>query len=209
MATLVIDPRPEQQGSNAAPQQAVRADAFAAAWQTIGNSYETLTTGIAPGNGGRTVAQVHDHSTGGKGAFLAQPPSRWQGFATMGDEGTAATAHPFALTSTICWASLLQVYTDQGLLLVLRGNTGSANGVNKPSSDLNGLTLELDGVPMLLGFEPTGALDWAIAVGLGVVTAGVHTLALKLSTYPAEGVAWGIYGAEVWSESNEQVRLDP
>ena len=71
------------------------------------------------------------------------------------------------------------------------------------------MTLELDGVPMLLGFEPTGALDWAIAVGLGVVTAGVHTLALKLSTYPAEGVAWGIYGAEVWSESNEQVRLDP
>ena len=210
MATLVIDPRPEQQGNSAAPQQAVRADAFAAAWQTIGNSYETLTTGIAPGNGGRTVAQVHNHSTGGKGAFLAQPPSRWQGFATMGDEGTAATAHPFALAATFCWASMLQVYTDQSLMLVLYGIDGQANGVIRPTIALPSLTLELDGIAMPLGFEPSQDRNsWSIVVGLGVVTAGLHTLALKLATYPPNGVAWSIYGAEVWSDANEQVRLDP
>lgn len=210
MTTLVLDPRPEQQASFAAPQQAVRADAFAAAWETIGNSYETLTVGVAPGNAIRTVAQVHDHLSTGKGAFLAQPPSRWQGFASMGTDQAAAIAHPFALTNTFCWASLLQVYTDQTLLLVLYGQTGQANGVTRPSLDVQGLQLEIDGVVTPFGFEPSqDASSWSIVAGLGLVTAGIHTLALNFVGTYIDGLSWAIYGAEVWNEENEQVRLDP
>jgi len=146
MSTAILDPRPEQQGNFAAPQQPVRADAFQQAWQTIGNSYETLTTGIAPGNGGRIVTQVHDHLKGSKGAMLAQPACRWQGFASMGDPQVAATAHPFSLANTFCWAAMLQVYTAQDYVLVLYGRDGEANGVQRPSIDVAGLQLELDGV---------------------------------------------------------------
>ncbi len=210
MSTVVVDPRPEQQANFAAPQQPVRADAFVAAWETIGNSYETLTVGIAPGNAIRTVAQPHDHLSTGKGAMLAQPACRWQGFASMGEPRKAATSHPFALTNTFCWASLLQVYTDQSLVLVLYGRDGQANGVTRPSLDVQGLQLEIDGVVTPFGFEPSqDASSWSIVAGLGLVTAGIHTLALNFVGTYVDGLSWSIYGAEVWSEDNQQVRLDP
>ena len=199
MTTAILDPRPEQQGNFAAPQQPVRADAFEKAWQTIGNSYETLTTGIAPGNAGRAVAQVHDHLKGSKGAMLAQPACRWQGFASMGDSQAAA----------FCWAAMLQVYTSQDYVLVLYGRDGEANGVQRPSIDVVGLQLELNGVVTAHSFLASQDRNaWIITAELFSLAAGLHTLALNFTGAYINGLCWSVYGAEVWCADNDQVRLN-
>ena len=209
MSTAILDSRPEQQGNFAAPQQPVRADAFQQAWRTIGNSYETLTTGIAPGNGGRVVAQVHDHLKGSKGAMLAQPACRWQGFASMGDPQVAASAHPFSLANTFCWAAMLQVYTAQDYVLVLYGRDGEANGVQRPSIDVAGLQLELDGVITEHNFLASQDRNaWVITAEFASVSAGLHTLALNFTGAYINGLCWSVYGAEVWCADNDQVRLN-
>ena len=209
MSTAILDPRPEQQSNFAAPQQPVRADAFEKAWQTIGNSYETLTTGIAPGNAGRTVAQVHDHIKGSKGAMLAQPACRWQGFASMGDPQAAASAHPFALSNTFCWAAMLQVYTAQDYVLVLYGRDGEANGVQRPRIDVLNFQLELNGVATAHSFLASQDRNaWVITAELSSVAAGLHTLALNFTGAYINGLCWSVYGAEVWSADNDQVRLN-
>jgi len=210
MSTTVVDPRPEQQANFAAPQQPVRADAFQAAWQTIGNSYETLTVGIAPGNGARIVAQPHDHLKASKGAMLAQPSCKWQGFASMGEAQIAATSHPFALTNTFCWAAMLQVYTGQDYVLVLYGRDGQANGTTRPTIDTIGLQLELDGIVTEHSFLASqDASAWVLTAELPSVGAGLHTLALNFVGSYVDGLSWSIYGAEVWSADNQQLRLDP
>ncbi len=83
MSTVVLDPRPELIAEEAGTAQPVLADTMLRVWQTVGNSYESLTTGPAPGNGARTVPAPHSHGLFSPGAVVAQAASRWQGPAEL------------------------------------------------------------------------------------------------------------------------------
>lgn len=211
MSTTIIDPRPDQFTEQAGPGQFVMASAFDRAWQTIGNAYEQLTLGVAPGNALRTVPVAHDHQAGfGFGAFLAQPPMRWQGIGGVGSRAAAATVPPFALASIYAWAAMLEVYTKQELTVVVYGKRGNGDGVNEPGQQPAGLQLEMDGIDGPFGFEPSQDPEyWMIAAGLGLVNAGTHTLALRIDALAGAGEFWTVQGAEVWAASGEQIRLGP
>jgi hypothetical protein len=183
MSTVVVDPRPDQFSEQAGPAQLVVASAFVRAWETIGNSYEQLTVSPAPGNGARTVPAAHDHqAAAGFGAFLAQPPMRWQGIGGVGSDIAPATGNPFALTSTF------------------------GQGINMPRPA--DITLEIDGFITFYEFGPTQDLEyWTITADLGLLNAGNHTLALRVVNLHFDG--WTVQGAEVWANNGEQMRLTP
>ena len=206
MSTVVTDPRPDQYSEQAGPAQLVVASAFVRAWETIGNSYEQLTISPAPGNGARTVPVAHDHqAAAGFGAFLAQPPMRWQGQGGVGSNTFLATSNPFGLTYTFAWASMLSVYAKHEMTLVVYGKRGRRS-TNEPIQQ--SLQLEIDGLSTPYGLEPS--LDpeyWMITAGLGLVSAGNHTLALRLIELNAD--FWTVTGAEVWANNGEQIRLSP
>jgi len=206
MTTTVVDPRPELIAEEAGPNQPVLADTFSRVWQTVGNSYESLTTGPAPGNAGRTVAAPHDHGVAGPGAILAQAPSRWQGSAEI----VAASAPMPGLTHIYAWASCLAVYAGQDLQVVIFGRKGLGVGLRSPEwSKRNGdLFLELNGAD--IPFEVVQSQDpsaWVIAAGLGTLAPGVYTLALRLDTPLAAVTSWTVDGAEVWHSGSEQMGL--
>ena len=203
MTTVVTDPRPTMRAEEAAPTMSVLASSFLAAWQTVGNGYESLTVGNAPGNGGRTVALVHDHGIAGPGVDLAQAPMRWHG------RGGGA------------WAALVTAYKTQEMTLVVYGHEG-ATGTTHPGSLPGGLVLEINGVVLfpigLSSFEPSRHGTWLLVVGLGVLPAGVYHVALKVLAYmpglpgpvPAAspgGESWQVIGAEAWPNGNDQLRL--
>ena len=207
MSTVVTDPRPDQYSEQAGPAQLVVASAFVRAWETIGNSYEQLTISPAPGNGARTVPVAHDHqAAAGFGAFLAQPPMRWQGIGGVGSDRVPATGNPFALTSTFAWASMLAVYAKHEMTVVIFGKRGTTRGINLPQPQ--SITLEIDGFPTPYEFNPSQDLEyWTITAGLGLVNAGNHTLALRVINLSFDG--WTVQGAEVWANNGEQMRLAP
>lgn len=206
MSTVVASPRPDQYSEQAGPAQLVVASAFVRAWKTIGNSYEQLTVSPAPGNGARTVPAAHDHqAAAGFGAFLAQPPMRWQGQGGVGSYTFLATSNPFALTYTFAWASMLSVYAKHEMTVVIYGKRGG-RGASEPIQQ--SLQLEIDGLSTPYTLEPS--LDpeyWMITAGLGLVNAGNHTLALRLIELNAD--FWTVTGAEVWANNGEQIRLSP
>lgn len=206
MSTLVVDPRPEMNAEDAGSRQAILASSFQRAWETIGNAYENLTTGPAPNNGARTVANPHDHTNGktGFGITVAQSPSRWQGHARM----TEQKLPPYGLAYVYAWAAVLQVYTQQECNVAIFGTTGNGNGANLPGSIAGALTLEINGLSTPFGFELSndpGA--WFIAAGLGQLAAGTYHLALKVSTLNLGGEQWAVTGADVWSSQNNQMVL--
>ena len=221
MTTVVTDPRPTMRAEEAAPTMSVLASSFLAAWQTVGNGYESLTVGNAPGNGGRTVALVHDHGIAGPGVDLAQAPMRWQGLGGVGGYSGPAALDPFSLTYTIAWAALVTAYKTQEMTLVVYGHEG-ATGTTHPGSLPGGLVLEINGVVLfpigLSSFEPSRHGTWLLVVGLGVLPAGVYHVALKVLAYmpglpgpvPAAapgGESWQVIGAEAWPNGNDQLRL--
>jgi len=211
MTTTVVDPRPDLIAEEAAPNQPILADTFLRIWRTIGNAYEKLTAGIAPGNGGRTVPAPHDHGVVGPGVFVAQAMSRWQGSAELGSQNAPATAHPFALPATYVWAAVVNVYADQEAMVVIFGSTGDAGLGNPAFAQIAGrLFLEIDGLDTpyeVVQSQDPGA--WSIFAGLGKMLAGVHTLALRLGSYSAEGESWTVEGAEVWHSGGDQMTPPP
>jgi hypothetical protein len=205
MTTIVVNPRPELKREEASPGQAVLAASFSDAWATVGNSYETLTTGTAPGNGARTVPAPHDHDATGTGFILAQAPCKWSGRGGVGGDGAPAMAAPFGLARTYAWAGLAVAYTDQVATLVvsIRGNFPTP-----PDDMLGALSVEIDGFPLQWGLEPSADPGvFLITAGLGLVPAGPHTLAIVLTTFRPDGELWQVIGAEVWPNNNEQLRL--
>jgi len=207
MSTVIIDPRPELIAEEAATNQPVLADSFLRAWQTVGNSYELLTTGTAPGNAGRTVALVHDHGVAGPGAILAQAPMRWQGNAEIGDTSSPAISHPLGLAYTFAWASLVIVYADQETSLCIFGTTGGGAS-NRPATVPGGLVMELNGAATPLEVSQSNDPgSWVISAGLGLLVAGTHTLALRIDSYAGVGESWAVTGAEVWAALGDQIRL--
>tara|TARA_R100000657_G_C4611309_1_gene64171 strand:- start:334 stop:720 length:387 start_codon:yes stop_codon:yes gene_type:complete len=127
----------------------------------------------------------------------------------MGDPQVAASAHPFSLANTFCWAAMLQVYTAQDYVLVLFGRDGEANGVQRPSIDVAGLQLELDGVVTDHNFLASQDRNaWVITAEFASVSTGLHTLALNFTGAYINGLCWSVYGAEVWCADNDQVRLN-
>ena len=206
MSTVVTNPRPDQFSEQAGPAQLVVASAFVRAWETIGNSYEQLTISPAPGNGARTVPVAHDHqAAAGFGAFLAQPPMRWQGIGGVGSDRVPATGNAFALTSTFAWASMLAVYAKHEMTVVIFGKRGGS-GYNMPRPA--DITLEIDGFPTPYEFIISRDFSyWTITAGLGLVNAGNHTLALRVINLNFD--AWTVQGAEAWANNGEQMRLAP
>jgi hypothetical protein len=205
MTTIVVNPRPELKREEAAPGQAVLAASFSDAWATVGNSYEALTTGTAPGNGARTVPAPHDHDATGTGFILAQAPCKWSGRGGVGEGLNPAKVPPFGLARTYAWAGLAVAYTDQVATLVvsIRGNFPTP-----PDDVLGALSVELDGLPLQWGVEPSADPDvFLITAGLGLLTAGPHTLAIVLTAFRSNGELWQVIGAEVWPNNNEQLRL--
>ena len=211
MTTVVLNPRPELRKEDASPTHAVLASSFLEAWQTVGHSYEALTVGIAPGNGGRTVPAPHDHGVAGPGVFLAHAPMRWQGRGGVGSGlNGGAKVHPFGLAATFAWAGLVVAYTAHVMTLVIYGQGGNGDGTVPPNTIPGVLSIQLNGRPLAFGFEPVNQVDgFMITAGLGLVPAGVHTLALSVSLFELDGETWTITGAEVWSNDNEQFRLPP
>ena len=206
MSTIVVNPRPELQKEEAAPGQSVLASSFSNAWATIGNSYESLTIGAAPGNGARTVPAAHNHDATGTGVILAQAPTKWNGRGGVGDGlNGAATGHPFALTKTFAWAGLAIAYTDQAcdLVVFVKGD------FPVPWDVIPGaVSLELDGVPIQWTLKPSADPSvFMVTSESALITAGTHTLALAISFFRAGGELWQVIGAELWPSTNEQLRL--
>tara|TARA_Y100001963_G_scaffold126207_1_gene178484 strand:- start:771 stop:1328 length:558 start_codon:yes stop_codon:yes gene_type:complete len=184
------------------------ASSFQRAWETIGNSYEALTTGPAPGNGARTVPNAHNHTNGktGSGVTVAQAACRWQGRSNI----VNATAFPHSLSYLYAWAGLVEIYTQQEVAVVIVGDTGDGSGGNVPGSVVGGLDLQLNGVSMPFGFENSNDRNtWMIGAGLGVLAPGTYHLALKISTLNTRAESWSVIGAEVWCSQNQQMVLPP
>ena len=149
---------------------------------------------------------AHDHqAAAGFGAFLAQPPMRWQGIGGIGSKALPATGNPFGLPYTYAWAAMLAVYAKHEMTLVLYGNRG-LRGFNLPQAQ--SMTLEINGFSTPYGLEPSqDPKGWMLTAGLGSVGAGTHTLALSVVGINFDG--WSITGAEVWANNGEQMRLAP
>lgn len=212
MTTTIVDPRPAMVSEDAMSRSAVLATSFQRAWETIGNSYEQLTTGIAPGNGGRTVVLPHDHTNGktGAGTIAAQAPSRWQGRSQLGDSNGPATSFPFGLASLYVWACIVEIYSQQEAAAVIVGRVGNNGGADRPGAVAQSLTLELNGFSMPYGFETSNDPgSWMIAANLGVLSAGTYHLALRVSALSPRGETWSVVGAEVWPNNNNQMVLPP
>jgi len=214
MSTLVVDPRPTMNAEDAGTRQAVLASSFQRVWETIGNSYEQLTTGPAPNNGARTVAVPHDHSNGksGAGIIAAQSPTRWQGLSRVGDMTSNATAFPLGLPYLYVWAAVVQVYCQQECNVAIFGTAGVLRqGAGAGPGTMPGaLTLEINGLSTPFGFEVSNNPEsWFVAAGLGVLPAGTYHLALKLTGLNGTGESWSVIGAEVWPSLNNQMVLPP
>ena len=205
MTTAIVNPRPELVKEEAGPNQPILADSMLTAWQTIGNSYESLTTVIAPGNAARTVPQAHDHGVAGPGAFVAQAAMRWNG----SSEGGQVTTPYFAQSSIYIWASVVVVYAAQETSLSLFGSGTSPDFMART----NDLKLELDGA--LIPYEFVRSQDpesWAIAAPLGKLAQGLHYLALRHdailggpSPVLSGVVRFIIDGAEAWPSGGDQM----
>lgn len=203
MTTLVISPRPEQIAERAISGQPVMAQAVADAWATVGESYELLTIGAAPGNPGRTVAAPHDHGQAGPGVPLAQGACRWHGLAGVGQPGgLPATAHPLGLAYTYAWAGVVQAYGNHDLSLVLFGRSGAGAAQTEPTEAAGVVVLELDGAPVQFERLQAAPGHWGLRADLGTVAPGPHWAALKINTLAAGGEQWAVDGAEVWPTSN-------
>ena len=208
MSTLVVDPRPELNANNVNSGRSILASSFEKAWQTIGNSYEQLTTGPAPNNGARTVAVPHNHTAGksGAGAIAAQAPTRWQGLSQFGERGSTVS-FPFSLSYCYVWAGVLQVYSGQECAVAIFGTSESIGPERIPGR----ITLEINGLSTPFGFEVSNNFNtWFIAAGLGVLGAGTYHLALKVNSLSgAVNEKWSVIGAEVWPSVNNQMVLPP
>lgn len=205
MSTAVIDPRPELITEEAGSNQPVLSGSMTRTWETIGNTYEALTTGIAPGNGVRTVPAPHDHGQLGTGAFLAQPALRWQG----SSESSGSTTGYFLQTYMHLWASCFPVYAAQEMSLVLFGSGSTPHGANLTGK----LVLWLDGADIPFEFIPSqDPSAWAISASLGALAPGVHGVALRLDSIAVAGVPTFlgntdliIDGAEIWNSGSSQM----
>tara|TARA_Y100000593_G_scaffold92979_1_gene186244 strand:- start:1883 stop:2509 length:627 start_codon:yes stop_codon:yes gene_type:complete len=208
MSTLVVDPRPELNANNVNSGRSILASSFEKAWQTIGNSYEQLTTGPAPNNGARTVALPHNHTAGksGAGAIAAQAPTRWQGLSQFGARGSTFS-FPFSLSYCYAWAGILQIYSGQECAIAIFGTSERLS----PESIPGRVTLEINGLSTPFGFEVSNNPDvWFIAAGLGVLGAGTYHLALKVNSVSnVVSERWSVIGAEVWPSVNNQMVLPP
>lgn len=209
MSTTIVNPRPPMRAGDAEPRRAVLASSFEAAWQTIGNAYEQLTSGIAPGNGGRTVPLPHDHHASAEGALVAQAQCRWQGLSQIGDFSSRATAFPLGLPYLYAWAGLVEVYTPQEMAIVIVGNTGNGGGADRPGSVAQALVLEINGVSAPFEFRVSNDPEtWVLSASL-VLPAGTSTAALRVDMLNAEGETWSVVGAEVWANANNQMVVPP
>ena len=179
-----------------------------ALWETLGYSYERLTTGIAPGNAARQGFSAHNHAGGGLGLLLCQPLGRWNGTADMAASGGQATALPFgAMTSFFSCAVACTTYAQQDAVAFVAGLNGTG-GIDNPEETGPALSLEWDGValPSVVHYQAEGGV-WMMAATIPAAAnaAGVHHLALKITaaSLPALagggfGVSWRSLMAEVW-----------
>ena len=186
----------------------ILADDLLALWQTLGYSYERLTTGIAPGNAARQGFAAHDHSGGGNGVFLCQPLGRWNGTSDIAANGGEATALPFGgMTSFYSCAVACTTYSQQDAVAFIAGQIGSG-GINAPEATGPALSVEWDGtsLPDVVHYQAAGGV-WlmVVAIPAAINAAGVHHLALRINaaTLPtlASGgyaIGWRTLMAEVW-----------
>ena len=208
MSTIIVNPRPTMRSGDAGVNQPILASSFQRAWETIGNGYEQLTTGNAPGNLARTVPVPHDHQSSAHGALLAQAASRWQGMSKFGTPTTTAKAFPHGLAYCYVWASLIEVYAQQEVIVVIFGSKGG--GGHRTTPDPAALTLEIAGFATPFGFEDSNDPEtFMIAAGVGLLAPGTYPLALKLNSVDPAGECWQIFGAEVWSSRGNQMVLPP
>ena len=126
----------------------ILADDLLALWQTLGYSYERLTTGIAPGNAARQGFSAHDHGGGGTGVFLCQPLGRWNGTSDLAANGGQATGLPFgAMASFYCCAVACSTYVQQDAMVFISGTMGGG-GINNPEEVGAALSVEWDGTAL-------------------------------------------------------------
>lgn len=186
----------------------ILADDLLALWQTLGYSYERLTTGIAPGNAARQGFSAHDHGGGGTGVFLCQPLGRWDGTSDIAQGGGEATGLPFgAMTSFYSCAVACTTYAQQDAVAFIAGEAGGG-GLNTPKSTGPALSVEWDGTALadVMHYQAAGGV-WlmAVAIPAALNAAGVHHLALRINaaTIPPApggnfGISWKTLMAEVW-----------
>jgi hypothetical protein len=186
----------------------ILADDLLALWQTLGYSYERLTTGIAPGNAARQGFSAHDHGGGGTGVFLCQPLGRWDGTSEMAASGGEATGLPFgAMASFYSCAVACTTYSQQDAVAFIAGQTGSG-GINTPEATGPALSVEWDGTALadVMHYQAAGGV-WLMvaAIPSALNAAGFHSLALRINaaTIPTlagggYAIGWNTLMAEVW-----------
>lgn len=186
----------------------ILADDLLALWQTLGYSYERLTTGIAPGNAARQGFSAHDHGGGGTGVFLCQPLGRWNGTSDLAANGGQATGLPFgAMASFYCCAVACSTYVRQDAMVFISGTMGGG-GINNPEEVGAALSVEWDGTALadVMHYYAAGNV-WLIgaAIPAALNAAGFHSLALRIdaATIPTlagggYAIGWQTLMAEVW-----------
>jgi len=212
MSTLIAAARPAMEAANATPQSPVLAEDLREVWTTVGHSYESLTEGIAPGNGARTVAAAHDHVT--TGAPLAQPLTRWQAVATSGSSFYPLDGPAFAAMPLIYVMACLAEAPAAGVYRVLiRGRSGRLQNSGPESlGDFCRIRLNL-GAPVVVSWQsepeenPEGSLDdrfWCefeltIPQGSNVISVEVdHNPALIFFGTPTLQTHFTFDACEVW-----------
>lgn len=206
MTTTVPAARPEMSGAASIGGLPILAGDLLALWETLGYSYERLTTGTAPGNAARQGFAEHDHTAGGLGTLLCQPLGRWAGAADMGYDGRASTGTPFGQSHYIAAGVACATYSAQDALGYVLGVDGN-EGVTAPDRAGAAPSLDWDGTALNdVNFYRSGSL-WMIAgrIPAALNTAGAHHLAMRLDVAllpwvpgAAHAVSFRTLMAEVW-----------
>lgn len=200
MTTVVPAARPAMNGNAGMGGLPVLAEDLLALWETLGYSYERLSTDTAPGNAGRAGFAAHNHAGGGVGSVLCQPLAKWEGRAR-----TDGSSPAFGQPDGICFAMLCPTYVacDASLTIVGRMGTSTQLGAALVPSGNPNLIVEFDAAPLtdvvFSGIRQLGYWTITAKIPAAVNVAGNHYAALRIvnmATGPTS--SFEVLAAEVW-----------
>ena len=194
MTTVVPAARPAMNGNAGMGGLPVLAEDLLALWETLGYSYERLSTDIAPGNAGRAGFAAHNHAGGGVGSVLCQPLAKWEGRATTEGGATA-----FGQPDGICFAMLCPTYVACDASLVIAGKTERTRRITNAA----GLIVEFDAAPLVdvifSDIGPGGLWTITAKIPAAINVAGNHYAALRIVNFSGGVTAsFEVLAAEVW-----------